>query len=143
MAPLQTANPQSGFIALISAIIISVVLLAIAATLSLSGFYTRFNILDSEYKKRSLGLAEACAETALLDLANNINYTLQASDGSVPVGTDTCAIVSISPGPPRSGPVTIVTKGIFPSTGPEQAHSNIKVIIDSTTLNINSWVETP
>ena len=42
---------NKGFIALISAIVISVILLLIAANLSLTSFYGRSNILDSELKE--------------------------------------------------------------------------------------------
>jgi type II secretory pathway component PulK len=68
-------NNQKGFIALISVVIISFVLLLVATTLSTKGFYARFNILDSESKERSNALADACIETARLKLANDTSYT--------------------------------------------------------------------
>src|SRR3989344_8321294 len=66
---------NKGFVALISAIIISVILLLIATNLSLTGFYSRSNILDGELKEISSGYAEACVDTALLKLANDSGYT--------------------------------------------------------------------
>ena len=68
-------NKKNGFIALISVIIISFVLLLIAITLNFIGFYGRFNILDSENKERSAELADACIETARLNLALNNTYS--------------------------------------------------------------------
>lgn len=82
---------QNGFIALTSAIIISVLLLAITVGLGFSSFFTRFNILDSEFKERSLALAEACIDTAILNLAKGLTTT-----GSVAVGTDDCEIISVN-----------------------------------------------
>lgn len=63
-----------GFIALISAIIISAVLIALVFSASTSGMYARFNALGSEYKRASLALADSCSNIALLRLAQDYNY---------------------------------------------------------------------
>lgn len=60
-----------GFVALMSAIIISVVLLIVATTGSFTGFLKRGNILDSELKRRSAATADACAEQAFLLIADD------------------------------------------------------------------------
>lgn len=78
---------NKGFIALFSVILISFVLLLVTTTLSFAGFSGRFNILESEYKKRSRELAEACLATARLKLAENNFYS---GNGIVSVGSDTC-----------------------------------------------------
>ena len=129
-------NHNSGFIALISAIIISVLLLVITVTVSMTGILARFSVLDAESKERSIALAEACADNAILKLATNIDYALLATDHNIPVGSDTCDIVSISPAPPRSGLITIKTQGIF-----NKAYTNIKAVIDSDDFTISSWGE--
>src|SRR5260221_6266642 len=103
-------SKQKGFIALMSAIIISVLLLAITLSLSFSGYFTRFNIVDSESKERSSALGESCGDAAILKLISNKDYVLTASDHAIPVGTDACNIYSISPNPPRSGAITILTQ---------------------------------
>ena len=59
---------NKGFVALMSAIIISVILLLIITNLSLTAFYSRSDVLDSELKDRSSALAEACVDTAILKL---------------------------------------------------------------------------
>lgn len=68
-------NKKRGFIALVSVIIISFVLLITAVTLSLTGFFVRFNIFDSENKERSNALADACIESARLALAADTSYS--------------------------------------------------------------------
>ena len=62
---------SSGFIALMSVLIISITLLGISFTRSNNGFFSRFGVLDSEYKKIGLGLAESCTNVALLKIAQN------------------------------------------------------------------------
>lgn len=67
-------NPNRGFIALMSAVIISAVLLLVVISGGLTGFFSRSNVLDSELKSRSRGVAEACLEQALLLITNNPSY---------------------------------------------------------------------
>ena len=68
-------HPQ-GFIALISAVIISAVLLALATAIGSSTFFARFDALNREFKRLSLGLAESCITTALGKIGSNFNYTI-------------------------------------------------------------------
>jgi Tfp pilus assembly protein PilX len=65
---------QRGFVALISVIIISAVLLFLMVTAAAIAFRGRFNTLDYENKKISVGLAEACVQTAMLKLAQSESY---------------------------------------------------------------------
>lgn len=125
--------PQSGFIALISAIIITVLLLTIVSTASLGGFFGRFNILDSEFKDRSRALAEGCVDTALLRLANDPNYVGGAPP--IPVGSDSCDVMSVES---LGSSKVIKTKGEF-----QNAHTNLKVTVDATTLLVAGWEELP
>ena len=60
---------QGGFVALTSTVVIAVLLIAVTLSLNLTGFFARFNVLETEYKERSFSLAEACVQTALLKLA--------------------------------------------------------------------------
>ncbi len=68
------ANSHKGFIALMSAVIISVVLLLTVVTGALSGIFARSNVLDAELKTRSRAVADACLEQARLLIANNSAY---------------------------------------------------------------------
>ncbi|OGI57591.1 hypothetical protein A3B85_00765 [Candidatus Nomurabacteria bacterium RIFCSPHIGHO2_02_FULL_37_13] len=77
----------TGFIALMSAIIISAILLLIVTNLSLTGFYRRSNVLDSELKEKSSALAEACIESARLILATDNSFI---GNDTVNVGIEIC-----------------------------------------------------
>src|SRR3989344_2331312 len=61
-------NASGGFIALISAVIISLVLMVVVFSVSTLAFFSRFNQLDSEYKEKSSALAESCVDLAILKL---------------------------------------------------------------------------
>ena len=129
---------NTGFIALISAVVISVILLLIATNLSLTSYYGRSSILDSELKKRSSALAEACADTAILKLINSKDYALVAADHNISVGTGYCDIFSLSPIPPRSGNITIVTKANFNNI----YFTTLKIVVDSNNdMSVFSWEE--
>jgi hypothetical protein len=123
----KNSKSNSGFIALMSAIIISVILLLIITNTSLMGFYTRFNILDSELKEKSSTLAEGCVDKALLNLTQGINYT-----GDVNVGPDKCTIESVS-GSPKIIKVRADYRNYI---------TNIEVEVDSN-LAITNWQELP
>ncbi|OGI76052.1 hypothetical protein A3C67_00505 [Candidatus Nomurabacteria bacterium RIFCSPHIGHO2_02_FULL_42_19] len=127
---MQKKENNSGFIALMSAIIISVVLLLLATNLSLIGFYGRFNILDSELKERSSTLAEACADTAILKLANNPGYN--PANEPVNVGGDTCIIQSVTGGD------TIHLRADY-----KNYITNLKIAINPSDLSVVSWEEIP
>lgn len=125
-----TVSSNGGYIAITSVMIISLLLITITVALSTSNYFSRFNILESEYKTRSLGLAEACVDQALyrlvqkLDTPNNFN---------VNIGTSQCKIVSISPvGATR----TIKTQGEF-----QKSFSNIKVVVNTPGYQVQSWQE--
>ncbi|MDB5189481.1 MAG: putative hemagglutinin/hemolysin-related protein [Parcubacteria group bacterium] len=66
-----------GFIALISSIVISTILLSLAASLGQGTFFSRFDALNGEYKTISRGFAEACTNVALLRIADQYSYAVQ------------------------------------------------------------------
>ncbi|MDE2399791.1 MAG: hypothetical protein KGL67_02160 [Patescibacteria group bacterium] len=118
---------NKGFVALMSAIIISVVLLLITTNLSLTGFYDRSNILDSELKDRSSALAEACVDTAILNMVQGTTYI-----GSVNVGADTCTIQSVT----GSNQKTILIQAKY-----SNYYTNLKVVANTVDGSIVSWQE--
>lgn len=128
-------TPESGFIALMSTIIISAVLLIITVSLNLTGFLGRFNIFDSELKEVSLNLAEACGDTALLNLANAVTYL-----GDVSVGSDKCTIVSVQGDTPSAGKTTVKTTAMPANS---RVVTNIEIVIDSISLEVITWKEVP
>lgn len=130
---MKTHTPQNGFIALMSAMLISVALLTLMISVSFEGYYGRFAILDSELKETSVSLAEACVNIAILRLAQGNEFT-----GTVPVGDNECEIVDINT---VSGNYVIEAQGVY-----KDAYTNLEVEIDPDFFpetHIVSWVEVP
>ncbi|OGI68549.1 hypothetical protein A2738_01570 [Candidatus Nomurabacteria bacterium RIFCSPHIGHO2_01_FULL_42_15] len=123
---------QKGFVALLSAVIISVVLLLIATNLSLTGFYDRSNILDGELKQASSGFAEACVDTALLQVASNSGITNDSIDVDGVSGNDCTYSIS-------GGGTNIEAQGIYNG----KYYTNLEVDVNSTTLVVSRWEEVP
>lgn len=95
-SPRTYRSTKRGFIALTSVLIMSAMLMVLMFSSSASGFYARFDALNSEFKRVSTGLSEACANAALLKIAQNYDYVPPAGGETVPVGSDTCRIVAVS-----------------------------------------------
>lgn len=58
-------NKESGYVALLSTIIFSAILLVMTIEAGQSGFYTRFMVLGNEAKEQSRILATGCGERAI------------------------------------------------------------------------------
>lgn len=123
---------ESGFIAIISVTIIAALLMAVSFALSTSGFFARSDIADGEYKERSMALAEACAQDALVKLAADGSYT---GNETMAIGTQQCSILPITA---SGGQKTVKTTAVV-----QGATTNILVKADATTLTIVSWEQTP
>lgn len=114
-------NKKEGFIALMSTMIISAILMALLFSSNMSSFNARFDALDSEYKRIAEGLAESCVNQALLKLGQNYNY--QGSE-TIQIGVDTqgrtqsCVIKPITPSTRGNSStiVTIKTQGVYVNT---------------------------
>jgi len=124
---------MKGYIAITSAIIISLLLMAITFALSFSSFFGRHNVFDSQTKEISYALAEACAEKALLNLAQSSSY---AGNETITVKSpDTCDILTVE----TAGSQKIIkTRAIFQKTT-----TNIKVVVNMPGPQIVSWEELP
>jgi len=85
---------DSGFVALITAIILTAILLIVTITLNQTSFFTRGILLDSEYKERSAALAEACFDIARLKIANDSTYP--GGELAIPIGSGFCDVISVS-----------------------------------------------
>lgn len=86
---------QSGFIALVSTIIISGVLMMLVFSSSTSSFFARFDIQNGEFRKMSLNLSESCVNVALLKIAQNYNYLPPVGGETVSVAENYCKIQSV------------------------------------------------
>jgi hypothetical protein len=120
-----------GFIALMSAIIISAILLILVSTGSLTGFYGRMNVLDSELKSRSMTAAEACADHAFLLVMRDSDYT----------GTEVLKFNSLDS-------CRILVSGTSPKSIRIQATStpavtNLLISYDPASYSVLSWREIP
>jgi hypothetical protein len=115
-------NAQKGFIALISAVIMSAVLLIVVVSGSLSSFFGRQDVLDAEYKEKSRALADACISVLLLRIG-------AGTTPSDPVTEVSCTISG------SANPYTI-------SATFNRAETNLSVSVDSS-LAITSLTEVP
>lgn len=129
-------NHSRGFIALISMILISVVLLLTVVTSNFSNYVARYNIFDSELKEVSTSLAEACANTAILKLAVDNTYFPPAGGYTINLGSNQCQIVSVCPHT-SSWPKTIQAQAKS-----NNIYTNLQVVIPDAT-HITAWDEMP
>lgn len=123
---------ESGFIALVSALIISAILLLVAGSVGFSSFYSRFNILDAEFKEGSRVLADACTDELLLLIANDPLYR-----GSL--------VLSLGEGKCTISPAGFL--GIHPAFAIEssyrEAFTNRLISINISTVAVESLEELP
>lgn len=131
---------ERGYIALVSVLIISLVLLTLAVSVSLTGFYARSNILNSEIKEQSMALAESCVSKAVADVAigNPTTGAVQFSTNPYTGDAYECTILSITPDSPNTGETTIETQGVF-----YDSYTNLVVTIDSDNQSVLEWREVP
>ena len=126
-------NVERGFIALISAIIISAILLLVIAAMGTTSFFSRFNALDAELKERSSAAADACADRALAQLAFDPGYT----GGVYSLNAlDQCRVGKVS---------TIGGTYHFQvqATSSGTAVTDLQVVANSADLSVISWQEIP
>jgi len=126
---------KSGYIAVTSAILISFLILVITGALSLSLYFSRFNVFSSQAKEGSLTLAEGCADMALLRLAENPAYG--GNETVIVTPSSTCAILPIVS---QGAQKTIKTSATF-----QRSTSIIKVIVNqpASAISLLSWEEVP
>jgi uncharacterized membrane protein YdfJ with MMPL/SSD domain len=125
-----TLNYSRGFIALISVIIISLVLLIMAVSASTSSFTTRFDILHAEYKERGIALADSCVSQVLLRLAYDPAYPSgYALPETLIIGSDTCRIIS------GSGNVFAIQARF------QDSYTNIQLTVDPNIPAVTAYQE--
>src|SRR3989344_9672934 len=113
---------QQGYIAIISAVIVTAIVVVISLVFSSSNFLSRFDAQSIELKSVGREAAEGCLEYAKLKLAGGA----YGGNGTVVVGPDTCQILPIE----QAGANTVikVTSKISERT------TNLKLVVSSTTL---------
>lgn len=134
-------NKQKGFVALVSTLIITIVMMLVITRASTSSFFARFDVLGSEFKRRSLGLSEACLNAALLKIAQNYNYAPTSGGEVIQVGQDYCAIRSVTYGDEDQVThrklATVQTSAIYPSVNGSFSTSKLKASIQNPAFAIN------
>ncbi|MBP6060747.1 MAG: hypothetical protein KA515_01950 [Candidatus Pacebacteria bacterium] len=126
MTTLEKQN-QKGFMALISTIIISMILLLITINLNLTLFYRRANVLDFELKTESFQLAYSCLNIAILKIIRDKNYN--PNNENLKIAEKSCSIKS------RSGE-TIET-----TANNKNYITNLRATINPNTMRIKNLEE--
>lgn len=124
---------SSGFIALISILIVSAVLLATTLGLAQFGLANRFLIMHLEQKTASEKLAEGCVQMARIKVYNEPSYTVSLRDVSIAGGT--CTINSVTNSGSASTIKVTATEG--------ESISNLCVVVNNTNGSFTSWKEVP
>ncbi len=127
---------QKGFVAITSAVVISALLILISASLSYSGFFARFNVLETEFKKESLAYAETCVDMARINIVNTPGFTVVEQKENLDddfIDTECLYAVTLS-----GGEYTIQAEANY-----NHAISRINAVVTRTATNIPvvSWKE--
>lgn len=135
---LKIKTCQKGFIALMSAVIMSSAMLALAAAVAGIAFWSRFDALDYENKAISAALAESCAQTALLELAKNYGYGSTIPVAGIQVVVEagkTCKICAVG----AENPYKIIIRAVY-----KNAYTNLKITasLANGEFTIDDWDET-
>jgi len=121
---------MKGYIAITSAIIVTIIVISTILTTSSTGYSGRFNVLGTLLKEESIALANACADHALLELVVDLNYT---GSTTVDIASSTCTIFAIE----TSGS----QKTIKTQATEDNRISNLKVVLNTADFTIVSWDE--
>jgi hypothetical protein len=105
---LNKSSSQSGFVALLSTIIIGAILLVLTIEVGQAGFYTRFMVLGIEWKEQSRVVAQNCGEQAL---ARALTDTAWSGGSTSTLSQGICHIYPIQKNYPSSGFLTIRVSG--------------------------------
>lgn len=132
----MSADRNKGFIALMSAIIISAVLMLTVVAGALSSIYARSNVLDAELKSRSRAVADACLEQALLLVTNDPDYGAITPQTQFQVfnDLDACKLTVRDPAP---------TKTILVQGSSTRAVTNLSATYDTAAKAFTTLSEVP
>lgn len=125
---------QSGYIALMTTIIISSILLISVTAIGSGAVLHRFNIEASEEKTQSKNLAEACGYQALVNLAYDKNYS-GGETVRLPKN-ENCNIEHIPS--PNASLITFITYAEI-----NHHATRMQITVNSPNLKIASWQEVP
>lgn len=121
---------QKGYIAITTSIVLSILIMIVAASLGSSNLFTRFNYLDFDNKQLSFVTARSCLNYALLKLAENSNYS---GNETVDISSNQCTINPVE----TSGQNFIIKS----RSQIEGATTNLKLTVNAATLSTISLEE--
>lgn len=127
-------NAPRGFIALITVLIISTVLLIAVISIAQYGIGTRFSLLDLENKTKSENFANACVGIARIAVVNDSLWT--ETNRVVKVENASCVIESVAPNTPNPSTSRVKVSAVVSA-----ATTNYQVDIDEASGNIVRFVE--
>lgn len=113
-----------GYIAITTAIILSIVVLVVALSLGSAAMFTRAQILDAESKRLSYSIARSCLDRARLEMALSPIYV---GNATTTISNHQCHLETIET---SGGNKIIKTKA---SIG--NATSHLKLTVDGSTLS--------
>ena len=122
---------KNGFIALITVIIISAILLGLASAANTAGYFNRFTALDAEYKRTAFARAESCSNVELLSLAQNYAYAPAPNTPVALVGSTKCTINSIT----DVGPALSSSRTVLITTSATYGEAFSTVEVEATIAN--------
>lgn len=123
-------NQNNGFIALITSIILSLVVMLVAVSLGSANLFNRFAVVDFGNKQSSLSAARSCLYYALFKLAESSHYS---GNETLTVSGYTCAISAIT----TSG----ANKIIPAKSQVSGATTNLRLTVNSSSLSTVSLEE--
>lgn len=143
---MKRQRHNRGFVALMSVIVISAILLVYMFTLGASSFLNRIDVVDSENKRISLALAEACANTAMLKIAQNSDYGITPplpAAGECVSATDPCVsgskkICKICQVTPVGGEKEIIARAAY---GGAYTNLRIRGTLGAGNFSVSRWEE--
>lgn len=86
-------NTQRGFVALMTAVIVSAILLVLTVSVSFASFYARADKLGELHRAQALALARSCVNVALRALAAAPSGSYAPHNLVVNVGSDESCII--------------------------------------------------
>jgi len=86
---------QAGYVALVSAILVSGVMMALAVTISRAAFWGRFDALARENKIAAREMAKGCADQALLKIAKNEEPIVREMCSDLQINADNDSVYEI------------------------------------------------
>ena len=121
---------MKGYIAISTSVILSILIMVVAAALGAYSFTSRFGYVDFDNKHGSYSLARSCLDHALLRFAENPLY---AGNETVDVSSYQCLIATFE----VSGPNTII-KARAQISG---ATTNLRLTVNTANLSTISLEE--